>query len=172
MNKLILSDCQANVTRRRCPFKWRIPLPCSRGEPASRKFLKQSAWLPGYGIGYESFFIKAGPENGIQNGAAIACIFWCSDGQMRVFRCSRSCRAGSETGGSAGIFGGHEWQTIHCHPQKCAFMTCATTFQFFMQELCVQERFARRIRPEAIRQCHDRCATVRGVHAELPEHGI
>jgi hypothetical protein len=135
-------------------------------------FLKQSVHLPGYGISYESLSFKTESETGIQNGAAIAGISRRFNRQTRAHRRSGSGGAGFETARSAETSGGSEDGIIHRHRQKFAFMTCVPTFQLFMQEFCVQEHFAHRIRPEGLRPVHDRCATIRGVHAELPEHGI
>jgi hypothetical protein len=56
--------------------------------------------------------------------------------------------------------------------REVVLVPCAPSSQTVMQEFCVQQCSGCKMSRRGPRPDHDRCATIRGVHAELPEHGI
>jgi hypothetical protein len=121
---------------------------------------------------YESFSINSKSEAGIETLAAFADVSLPNNRQTRAcLRFSRE-RVGIAPRRRAETSIQSAESELHHNGQYVTFMKCASALQYFMQEFCIPTDFGRRIRPEGARPSHDPGPTVRGVHAELPEHGV
>ena len=159
---------------------------------AWKSFLKQIGCLAGYWISYENYeniFCENAGESGVQAISAIANASGRGHPQRRGVACCRekawrgydsrrrrvSVEPGQRKSGPVD-FTTFAWRGFGRTQRAGAsglgrkrkiirLIKCTNSFQFIMQLFCVQRRFMRRISQQRSPACHDRRATVRGVHA-------